>query len=48
MCINVCMNVKHFVLVGIIGGLCCMLCAKDAKIHSLTKDIEEMKTMKGV
>lgn len=47
MCVNVCINVKHFVLMGIIGGLCCALYVKETKINSLTKDIEEMKAMKG-
>lgn len=46
--INVCMNVKDVVMVSTIGVLGYLVCVKDAKIKKLTKDIEEMKKMKGV
>lgn len=49
MYVSICMNVKSVILIGIIGGLSYMLYTKDAKIKSLTRDIEEMEVrMKGV
>ena len=48
MYVNICMNVKSIILMGVIGGLGYMLYTKEAKIKSLTRDIEEMEKMKGV
>lgn len=48
MCINICINAKGIVLVSIIGGLSYALYNKHLEVKSLTKELEEMKEMKGV
>lgn len=47
MYVSVSLNIKDAILIGIIGGLGYVLYTKETKIKSLTRDIEEMKNMKG-
>ena len=47
MYVSINMNARSIILLGIIGGLGYVLYTKETKIKSLTRDIEEMKTMKG-
>ena len=47
MYINISMNLKSFIMTGIIAGLGYLLFKETDKVKKLTKENEEMKTVKA-